>query len=65
MTNARIRSIATIILAVASAAQAAADIEFLGPDLSADDKILFTARVEVPGEAGYDTLFAAELLCVG
>lgn len=36
-----------------------AGLEFVGPDIGSDDTILFTARVDIPGEAGYDTLFSA------
>ncbi len=36
-----------------------ADVEFSGLDISAEDKILFTAKVSIPGEPGYSTLFSA------
>jgi len=60
MTIVRFRTIAVSILALAIAQNAVADIEFVGLDVSADDRILFSARVEVPGEPGYDTLFSAD-----
>ncbi|MBU0927313.1 MAG: polysaccharide deacetylase family protein [Spirochaetes bacterium] len=60
MTNVRFRIIAVSILASAIARTVAADIEFVGLDVSAADAILFSARVEVPGEPGYDTLFCAD-----
>ena len=60
MTTVRFRTIAASILCLAIASNAAADMEFVGLDISADDKILFSARVEVPGEPGYDTLFSAD-----
>jgi len=60
MTNLRFRILILCTLAVALATNVMADIEFVSPDVSANDRILFTARVEVPGEPGYDTLFSAD-----
>lgn len=60
MTMIRLRSAAALLLALAGAASAHADLEFLGLDLSAQDRVLFTARVSIPGETGYDTLFSAD-----
>ncbi|MBN2875841.1 MAG: polysaccharide deacetylase family protein [Spirochaetales bacterium] len=60
MITVRSRFLALSILYVAMASIATADIEFVGLDVSADDRILFSARVEVPGEPGYDTLFSAD-----
>jgi peptidoglycan/xylan/chitin deacetylase (PgdA/CDA1 family) len=60
MTSVRLRFLAVTILAAALASKVTADIEFVGLDISADDRILFSARVEVPGEPGYDTLFSAD-----
>jgi peptidoglycan/xylan/chitin deacetylase (PgdA/CDA1 family) len=60
MTTVRIRTLAVALLAMMMAANAAADMEFVGLDVSADDRILFSARVAVPGEPGYDTLFSAD-----
>lgn len=34
-------------------------IEFLNPDISPENNLLFTARVNVPGQGAYDTLFSA------
>ncbi|PKL24269.1 MAG: polysaccharide deacetylase family protein [Spirochaetae bacterium HGW-Spirochaetae-3] len=60
MTTVRFRLVAASILAASIAQAASADIEFIGLDVSPDDRILFSARVEVPGEPGYDTLFSAD-----
>ncbi|HPE89189.1 MAG TPA: polysaccharide deacetylase family protein [Spirochaetia bacterium] len=60
MTTVRFRILAASILAAAVALEASADIEFAGLDISPDDRILFSARVEVPGEPGYETLFSAD-----
>jgi peptidoglycan/xylan/chitin deacetylase (PgdA/CDA1 family) len=48
-----------IVLAVLGAAQA--EVEFLGLDLGKDDRLLFSARADLPGDGSYDSLFAAEL----
>lgn len=47
-------------LCLLSTVPAFADLEFLGPDISAADRILFTARVDIPGADGYDTLFSGD-----
>ncbi|GAB1455797.1 polysaccharide deacetylase family protein [Spirochaetota bacterium] len=60
MTTVRFRAIAICILVSMFVLNVSADIEFIGLDISAADKILFTARVEVPGEPAYDTLFSAD-----
>ncbi len=60
MTTVRLRIIGAAILAVAVTAKAAPDVEFVGLDISAEDRILFSARVSVPGEPGYDTLLSAD-----
>jgi len=60
MTTVSSRFLAATILAAALVSNVSADIEFVGLDISADDRILFSARVEVPGEPGYDTLFSAD-----
>lgn len=49
-----------ILFAFAVLMNAHADVEFSGLNISSEDKILFTAKVSVPGEAGYNTLFSAD-----
>lgn len=60
MTKAPFLSIVTITLAAVFTRTVAADLEFLSPDISQDDRILFAARVNIPGDSGYDTLFSAD-----
>lgn len=60
MTITRARTLAFIAALAATTSISFADMEFRGIDVSADDRILFSARVEVPGEEGYDTLFSAD-----
>ena len=59
MTKTRI-SILIISLLMIAVPMATADLEFIDPDITADDRLLFTARVDIPGEDGYDTLFAGD-----
>ncbi|HAP43865.1 MAG TPA: polysaccharide deacetylase family protein [Spirochaetaceae bacterium] len=50
---------AAFCLFFAFTALAYAGLEFVGPDIGSGDNILFTARVDIPGEEGYDSLFVA------
>jgi peptidoglycan/xylan/chitin deacetylase (PgdA/CDA1 family) len=52
-----------LILALAFAASQAvlAEVEFLGPDLGKDNRLLFAARTNLPGDGTYDSLFQADL----
>jgi hypothetical protein len=59
MTKTRIYILIFTMLTIA-VPLATADLEFIGPDITADDRLLFTARVDIPGEDGYDTLFAGD-----
>jgi len=54
----RVVCITSILLLTINTA-AFAGLEFLEPDIGSDNTILFTARVDIPGEAGFDTLFSA------
>lgn len=49
------------ILVLAVLGAATAEVEFLGLDLGKDDRLLFAARADLPGDGSYDSLFAAEL----
>ncbi len=61
MTIDRIKAlIFTLFAGVLSLANAFAGVEFIGPDIAPDDTLLFSARVDIPGDGGYDTLFAAK-----
>ncbi len=50
---------------LASAPLAWAEVEFGDLDLGSDDILLFSARAELPGEGGFSTLFAADLVSGG
>jgi len=54
------RSIAILALSV-MIASGWAELEYKGLDLGKDDSLLFSARVELPGDGAYDTLFASDL----
>ena len=54
------RSIAIFLLGLAVSASWA-ELEYEGLDLGKDNSLLFSARVDLPGDGAYDTLFAADL----
>ena len=58
------RSVAFLVLGL-SACAVWAELEYKGLDLGKDNSLLFSARVELPGEGGYDTLFASDLAGTG
>ena len=59
MTKTRVYFLIIALMTIA-VPMATADLEFLGPDINGADQLLFTARVDIPGEDGYDTLFAGD-----
>lgn len=59
----RLALLSILVLAVLGAATA--EVEFLGLDLGKDDRLLFSARADLPGDGSYDSLFAAELASGG
>lgn len=54
------RTITTLAVLALATAAAWADIDFSGPDINEAGRVLFTAHADVPGDEGYDTLFAAD-----
>ncbi len=57
----RIKALFFVALAtILSQANVFADLEFIGPDIAPDDTILFSTRVDIPGDGSYDTLFATK-----
>ena len=59
MTKTRVYFFIIALMTIA-VPRATADLEFIGPDINSADQLLFTARVDIPGEDGYDTLFAGD-----
>jgi peptidoglycan/xylan/chitin deacetylase (PgdA/CDA1 family) len=59
MTKSRLCLDIIILLAVPFV-NVVADLAFMAPDISPDDRILFSARVSIPGEEGFSTLFSAD-----
>jgi peptidoglycan/xylan/chitin deacetylase (PgdA/CDA1 family) len=55
------RSIALITFGLALSALAWAELEYRGLDLGKDDSLLFSTRVDMPGDRIYDTLFSSDL----
>lgn len=55
------RRIAFFVLGLCLSSVAWAELEYRNPDLGKDDSLLFSTRIEVPGDGSYDTLFAADL----
>jgi peptidoglycan/xylan/chitin deacetylase (PgdA/CDA1 family) len=55
------RSIALLALGLSLSASSWAELEYKGPDLGKDNSLLFSARVDLPGDGTYDTLFVSDL----
>jgi peptidoglycan/xylan/chitin deacetylase (PgdA/CDA1 family) len=49
------------ILCIALAGTLCAEVRFIGPDLTGDDRLLFAIRSESPSSGEYDTLFLTDL----
>lgn len=60
MSSVRVRSLVLVSVLVAAVSSLFADLEFVGLDISAKNRILFSATVEVPGKPDYSTLFSAD-----